>query len=250
VGTDTTAVLIDAGLSGKRTSEALASLGHELADVDGICLTHEHSDHTAGLRVLHNRHGIPLYANAGTIQGLQSKKTFKDLQWNVFTTGTGFSIGDIEFAPFSVPHDAYDPVGYIVSTETVRACIVTDMGRATALIRERISECDVLVIESNHDEQLLEASHRPWHLKQRIKGRQGHLSNSQAAVLAAEVCGSQLQHVFLAHLSSDCNEESLALRTMREALAQVERKHVRVSCTFANRPSEIWNSADVAHDNS
>jgi phosphoribosyl 1,2-cyclic phosphodiesterase len=239
VGSESTRILIDAGISGARTRERLSAVGIEMDSIDAICLTHEHDDHRSSLAVLHRRTGAQLYANSATIDALERGGKCRDLTWNVFTTGEPFSIGDVRMEPFSVPHDSYDPVGFIVTCGGVSAGIVTDMGMATGLIRERLRGCHALVLESNHDEQMLRDADRPWALKQRIAGRQGHLSNQQAATLLREIAGSHLQSVLLAHLSSECNRPHLADRAVRKALELAGCAHVSVSLTYADRPSAV-----------
>src|SRR5450759_4292772 len=239
-GSATTRILIDAGLSGRETARRLELIGASLPSIQGICLTHEHGDHTAGLAALHTRAGIPLYANAGTIEAVRKDDKLRNLKWQVFTTGADFAIGDLTITPFSVSHDAYEPVGFIVASDQVRVGIVTDIGVSTHLVRERLRCCQVLIIESNHDERLLTDAQRPWHLKQRIAGRQGHLSNQHAAELIAEIAGNDLNQVFLFHLSLDCNRPELALKPTCEALRHRGLDHVQVSLTYADQISEIW----------
>jgi len=247
VGTAQTGILIDAGISGRETERRLDQIGVSPDDLQGICVTHEHHDHIAAIHVLHKRHGIPVFANSGTLDGLRGNVKCRDLPWQVFTTGTAFTIGNLSIEPFSVPHDAYDPVGFIItrndeamdSQAPHRVGVVTDMGLATNLIRERLRPCDVLVLESNHDEALLQTANRPWSLKQRIRGRQGHLSNDQAAEIAIEAAGERLTHIFLAHLSRDCNAEYLAVETMRKKFERGGHTHIRVSCTYPDRISDI-----------
>jgi phosphoribosyl 1,2-cyclic phosphodiesterase len=241
VASETTAVLIDAGLSGRATGLRLAECGASVESIHAICVTHEHSDHTSGLAVLHRGGKVKLYANSGTIEGIDARVgNDKKLQWNIFSTGANFQIGDLSIDPFSVPHDAYDPVGFVIRCGEIRVGVVTDMGMVTGLIRERLRACNVLVIESNHDEQMLKDADRPWHLKQRISGRQGHLSNQHAAELLTEIAGPHLKAVFLAHLSSECNSPELALRTVSDALKNKGHLHVRVVVAPSDRVSDIW----------
>jgi phosphoribosyl 1,2-cyclic phosphodiesterase len=240
VGAARTRILIDAGLSGRETARRLELMGETLPSIQGICLTHEHGDHTTGLTTLHTRAGIPLYANAGTIEAVRKDNKLRNLKWQVFTTGADFSIGDLTITPFSVSHDAYEPVGFIAASDQVRVGIVTDIGVITHLVRERLRHCQVLIIESNHEERLLTDARRPWHLKQRIAGRQGHLSNRRAAELIAEIAGAELQQVFLFHLSLDCNRPELALKPTCEALHRRGLDQVRISLTYSDRISAIW----------
>ncbi|MDA0322159.1 MAG: MBL fold metallo-hydrolase [Verrucomicrobia bacterium] len=235
-----TRILIDAGLSAKETTVRLASIGVEPGSIQAICVSHEHSDHIAGLRVLHQRHGIPLYANSGTSDAVSSLPRNDCLGWKVFSTGAPFLVGDLRIEPFSVPHDAYEPVGFVISDLTDRVGIVTDMGTATELIRQRLRGCHGLVIETNYDDDLLRDSKRPWPLKQRIMGRQGHLSNQHAAEMIAEILSPQLRRVYLAHLSNDCNRPELAMKAMRDGLNGHAADHLQIVLTHADRPTELW----------
>lgn len=239
-GSAATRMLIDAGLSGRETVRRLEVIGVDPATLQAVCVTHEHGDHIAGLRALRTRFGLELYANSGTIDSIRTDDSARDLKWRVFATGFPFDIGDIRVEPFSVPHDACEPVGFILSAGGIRAGIVTDIGVVTHLVRERLRQCEVLVLESNHDEQLLRASPRPWQLKQRIAGRQGHLSNQTAADLIVEVAGERLTDVFLAHISAECNQPELALKTIRTVLCDKGLSRIRLRLTYPDRVSDVW----------
>ncbi|NCD32447.1 MAG: MBL fold metallo-hydrolase [Spartobacteria bacterium] len=243
ISSGSTHILIDVGLSGKETERRLALLDVDPKAINGICVTHEHSDHTKGIRVMNKRHGIPLYGNSGTIEN----SGYKELPWNVFATGSVFEIGDLTVESFSIPHDAYDPVGFIVTHGEARVGVATDIGMPTQLIRSKISHCDALVLECNHDLQLLEQSSRPWHLKQRIKGRQGHLSNQTAAKLLSEIACERLRHVFLAHISGECNLHDRAYSEVTGELHIAGHDHITVSLTYSNKISDQWifNAASV-----
>jgi phosphoribosyl 1,2-cyclic phosphodiesterase len=240
VGSKSTHVLVDAGTSCHQISRRLALMGLDLAGITGVCVTHEHSDHTGALPVLYRKHAIPLYGNAGTVDAISAmNRKAGHLQWNVFTTGQPFSIGDLNLTPFSVPHDSYDPVGFIVTDGHTRIGIATDIGAGTSLVRERLRNCHVLVIEANHDEDLLRDAPRPWSLKQRIGGRQGHISNKQAAELVLQLAGPDTSTIFLSHLSSQCNRPDLAMDTVTSILGAAGLAHIAVKLTYPDRPSEI-----------
>lgn len=243
VGTDTTRLLIDAGLSCRQIECRLGDLGVALADLSGVCVTHEHSDHTSALGLLQRRHGTPLFANAGTVEAIEGGTNGGDLAWNVFTTGQPFLVGDCIVTPFSVPHDSYNPVGFVVRSGELQVGIVTDAGMGTTLMRERLRGSQVIVVESNHDEQMLKDARRPWSLKQRIAGRQGHLSNRQAADLAADLVDGRMRAVFLCHLSSDCNRPDLATGAVQEALSRTEYAAVDIQLTYADKPSKVIDLA-------
>jgi phosphoribosyl 1,2-cyclic phosphodiesterase len=237
VGTESTGILVDAGLSGKETQRRVEAAGLSWTRLAAVLLTHEHGDHTAGLGVLHRRHKLALYANSGTIDNFAKDDDSESLQWNVFQTGAPFELGDLRVEPFSVPHDALDPVGFIFTCQSVKVGVVTDMGMATTLIRERLRHCRVLVVEANHDLHMLKNSGRPWSLIQRIQGRQGHLSNEALAVMLAEIGHPGMTDVFLAHLSRDCNDPALAEKHVRLALEKQGQSHIRIHLTYPDKPS-------------
>ena len=206
-----TAILVDAGLSSRQITQRLATIGRTVADLDAILLTHEHSDHTRGLTVLCRAHTIPVYANRLTAEAVTADPEISGttkISWRLFSTGHRFEVGDFTVESFSVPHDAYDPVGFAIRSGSCAVGVLTDLGHATKLVVERMRFMDVLVLESNHDVKLLqEDTARPWALKQRIMSRHGHLSNDAAASRRKFAAASS--GMFLAHLSRDCNRPGL-----------------------------------------
>ncbi len=240
IASEKTRLLIDAGLSARQIALRLEQLGVVPESINGICVSHEHGDHVAGLRVMQKRHGIPVYANAGTLNGIMRQPRANEISAQVFQTGAPFEIGDITIEPFSVPHDAYEPVGFRIQASDTCVGVVTDLGMGTALIREKLKGCRALVIESNHDEDLLREAPRPWALKQRIRSRQGHLSNIDAARLIADSATDALEHVYLAHLSSDCNTPETALRTVASQLRLDGLGHINLEVSRADRISNTW----------
>ncbi len=244
VSSGRTRILVDAGLSARNTANKLEQIGVAPRDIHAVCLTHEHGDHTVGLAALARQHGLPVYANAGTAEALANNGRTAALSWKIFTTGAPFEAGELRLEPFAVPHDAYEPVGFIVHGKTpdgqpARIGIVTDMGMPTELIRQRLRACHALVLEANHDETLLRNAVRPWSLKQRIAGRHGHLSNSQALQLLAEIAHPALRTVFLAHISADCNTPERALHCVREGLRTQGHGHIAVEPTFPRQISRL-----------
>lgn len=239
VESDRARFLIDAGLSARELDRRLTDIGRSLTDVLAVCVTHEHVDHVAGLGVLHRRTAAGLYTNGGTRDALEQNVKTRGLPWRIFTTGSAFDIEDVRVDPFPVPHDSFEPVGFILTCGNARAGIVTDMGMTTELIRARLRDCAALVLEFNHDEQMLRDSQRPWPLKQRIAGRHGHLSNHQAAETLAEIAGPNLRAVLLAHLSSECNRPELALRAADEALKRRSLEGIQLIMTFPDKKSEM-----------
>lgn len=231
----TTAILVDAGLSARETLRRMEKACLDPAKLRAICVSHEHTDHTTGIANLHKKQRLQLYANSDTARAVRGGA---DLEWNLFSDGSPFAIGDIEVLPFPLPHDAYAPVGFVLSCGGARVGIATDLGMPTQLARERLRGCQVVVLEANHDESLVHSSLRPWSLKQRILGRQGHLSNETAAALLADIAGDTLQQVFLAHLSRECNRLDLALHIVRTHLASAGLARIRVLATHPDRASE------------
>jgi len=244
VSSGATGLLIDAGFSGKETLRRFESVGIDPSAIHAILLTHEHGDHIGGLKALFRKLKADVYANAATIQGVERSIGENVIPWKVFSAGFSFQIGDIAVEPFTVCHDALDPVGFAISSGDTRIGVVTDIGMVTTVVREKLRNCQALIIEANHDERMLRDAARPWALKQRIAGRQGHLSNRNAAELVAECAGPGLTRVFLAHLSSECNEPGLAVRTVQEALEKKAHGHVRVVSTYQDRPAEAWPAED------
>ena len=223
-----TELLVDDGISYCLLKSSLAEIGRSPDRVAAVLFTHEHSDHCSGLRPFCRKHPeTALYATEGTASGVElSVNSGKckpcDMMWTVFESGCQpFEIGDLQITPFQIPHDASDPVGYVISDGVHRVAVATDIGIATELIRRRLSGCDAIVLEANHDVEMLRASSRPQSTIQRILGRHGHLSNEQSAELLAEVASPSLKAVFPAHISGECNTLDLAEAAMRSALKSV-----------------------------
>ncbi len=240
LGNNDTRLLIDAGVSCKVICERLAEIGVTPDDLNGICISHEHGDHHAGVAVFYRKFGIPVFGNAGTIEILGRMTKYAGIPWNVFTTGQFFRIGSLVVEPFPIPHDSFEPVGFIIRDDDTRIGICTDLGLATDVVRARLQGCDLIVLETNHDEELLLSSDRSWALKQRILGNKGHLSNRKAAALLCEVASDRLKTVFLAHLSRDCNRPHLAETTVRAELARAGFGHIALHLTYPDRVSTFW----------
>jgi phosphoribosyl 1,2-cyclic phosphodiesterase len=210
--TDNARVLVDAGFSVKRLAGMLEELGEKFENIDAIFLTHEHGDHAAAISGLARFPKIKVFANRATSQTLQSGLKHQ-VPWSIFETGHTFHFRDLEISSFAVPHDAQEPVGFIIAhgeddlfSARCSLAWLTDLGHAPQHVRERIKEVDVLVVEANHCPHMLEAdTRRPWSTKQRISGRHGHLSNEAARELLSSIVSPRWRHVFFAHLSRDCN---------------------------------------------
>ncbi len=219
VETDRVRVLLDAGLSARQVLTRLASLDLTPDDIDAVLLTHEHGDHARGLEVLCRRWDIPIYTNSLTADALRaSGQLTEHRHWRLFQTGRDFTIEDLAVQNFPVPHDAADPVGFVLNHETSALGLLTDLGQVTKLAFERIRHVTTLFIETNHDGPLLQQdTKRPWSVKQRILSRHGHLSNDAAATAVGELLasGDALERVVLGHLSRDCNRPELAIAAVR-----------------------------------
>ena len=216
---DDARILIDAGVSGSRIVHALETLGVTPGMIDGILITHEHSDHVQGACILSRKYDIPLYATRGTWaamagrMGKLSPSNIRDLR-----AFQDFYIGRASVMPFTIPHDAAEPVGYCVACGGRRVAVATDIGHVKGDWLEAVSGCDLVLLESNHDVNMLKAGRYPYELKRRILGNFGHLSNETAAGVAVKLAKSGVGHIVLGHLSGENNIPVLALRTVHDAL--------------------------------
>lgn len=231
--TGRTRILIDAGFTQRKLRQLLHEADESLEKIDAVFITHEHGDHVAGIDGLKKFPHIQVFANAATARAVQ-KKVEHPIAWKIFETGARFQFRDLEVESFHVPHDAQEPVGFTFSsgheadlfTPRRRIAWLTDLGHAPQHIHERIRDVDVVVVESNHCPRLLQAdTKRPWPTKQRISGRHGHLSNEAMSELLGAVASPRWRHVFLTHLSRDCNSEA----AIEAALAVLR---TRLTCQF------------------
>ncbi|MFZ4598736.1 MAG: MBL fold metallo-hydrolase [Terrimicrobiaceae bacterium] len=220
-------VMIDAGLSARRIQTLLMECDVPVEKLTGILLTHEHGDHTRGLKALATKNRIPVFATPLTAESLRRSGVVAE--WNLFSSGATFPLGGLDIHAFSVPHDAADPVGFVVRREGRGFAVLTDLGHATRQVIEAVRGVNGLLIETNHDETLLQQDvRRPWSVKQRILSRHGHLSNAAAAAIVEQVATESLRHIVLGHLSRDCNTPELALGAIGQKLAL--DSSVRVQC--------------------
>ena len=232
-----TKVLVDVGFSPRQIRQRLATIGRVPETLTGILVTHEHSDHVQGIAGIAGKLNIPIYCNRATKEEITFQNPGVKLDFRLFTTGDAFDVGNIRVETFSVPHDAQDPVGFILNTDSGRFGFVTDLGHVTKLVLDRIRSANVLVLEANHDVKMLQdCLRRPWSLKQRILSRHGHLSNIAAAEAAAEIMSADLHHLYLGHLSSDCNTPQLAFQVVQSRLQQIGATHVTLNLTQQNQP--------------
>jgi len=256
ISTETTTVLVDAGLSAREIVRRLAEVGVSHEKLDAIIVTHEHSDHVGGLRILMRSVNCPVYV---------SRKTEDSYYWTRKTNGNGenegikrrdalkdrtveiesdheFRIGDIDFDPFRVPHDAADNFGFVAKHEGVCIATLTDFGHITSLIKEKLRGCDAIMIESNHSRDMLRSCPvYTWDLKQRISSRTGHLSNEDLGEWLANDFDGSARHIILAHLSQRANEPHLALLMAKTALqmrSPLFQPETEISLSFHNRPTD------------
>ncbi len=232
LATDHCKILIDGGLSARQIVLRLEQCGVMPEQLDGVLLTHEHSDHVCGLEVLCRKLDLPIYANAQTAEVVRYDGALdRHRNWRIFRTGAEFEICDILVQTFPVPHDAVDPVGFVFHAGSSGLGFITDLGYATKMIVERLRQVHTLVIETNHDEKLLQNdTHRPWPVKQRIQSRHGHLSNNAAATVIEELLPGKIDRVVLGHLSRDCNAPTLALQTVRNSLNKSGKIEIELFC--------------------
>lgn len=239
--TDKTRILIDAGLSVKATAERLAELGVKLEEIQALLITHEHTDHIKSVAALSNRFGIPVFANSDTARGILEANGGELLPFKIFSTGESFTFADLDVHPFSVQHDTLDPVAFTIRTGNTKLGICTDLGCVTTLVRSHLKECDYLFVEANHQPSMVHASNRPMIYKQRVLSRQGHLSNEECADLIASVLHDKLKHIYLAHLSSECNHPDLALTIVRDKLKSLGM-NIDVSIALQDTLSQVVKS--------
>ncbi len=235
--TGDTRLLVDCGFSARQIKQRLATIDRIPDRLDGILITHEHTDHVAGLKHLAAKLGIPVYCNRHTSEEI-SRIHETAFDFRLFETGQSFEVGDVGVDTFSVPHDAIDPVGFLLHTPKGRIGVLTDLGHGTRLVADRVRTANVLLLETNHDVDLLrDCPHRPWHLKQRIMGRHGHLSNEGAAEFAETFLHADLHHIFCVHLSGECNTPELAHADIDAMLQRNGATHTQVTITQQTIPS-------------
>jgi phosphoribosyl 1,2-cyclic phosphodiesterase len=236
IETDEARILVDAGFSPRQIRQRLATISRVPENLTAILVTHEHSDHVQGLIGIAAKLNIPVYCNRATKEAFEFQLQTK-FNCNLFNTGASFEIGDLLVETFTIPHDAQDPVGFLLRTAAGNIGFVTDLGHMTKLVIERVRPANVLVLESNHDVKMLQdCVRRPWSLKQRILGRHGHLSNEAAAEAAAQIISAGLKHLYLAHLSRECNRPELAHYVMNERLQQIGAMHVQLQTAAQDVP--------------
>jgi phosphoribosyl 1,2-cyclic phosphodiesterase len=238
IETDDTSILIDAGLSCREISRRLGIVGVEVDRIDAVILTHEHSDHIKGAGPVSRKFDSTVYVNRSTLSRCYAlhKKTKVDATFN---TGDAFKINDITIETFAKSHDAADPIGLIVSSNGSRLGIITDVGISTQELEENLQGCTSIMVEFNHDLEMLENGPYPYHLKKRIRGSYGHLSNEQAGSLLKGLCHERLNNVVLAHLSEVNNTPEKALAQARASLLECNMMHIPVHVSYQDYPCPL-----------
>ncbi|PLX97462.1 MAG: MBL fold metallo-hydrolase [Desulfuromonas sp.] len=211
-------ILIDAGLSGREIERRLATLEISGEELDAILVTHEHHDHVGGVGPLARRYGLPVYIDRQTHAMLPNLGKIEKLHY--FDPGDRFSFRDLAISPFTTTHDAVNPVGFTIESDEGKIGFATDLGLPTRLVADQLQSCRVLVLEANHDEQMLQDGPYPWPLKQRISSRHGHLSNRDSLRLLEEIVWPGLEALFLAHLSEENNCPDLVRASFSKTLEQ------------------------------
>lgn len=235
LGTERTKILIDAGISCRLIQQRLEKIDVDISDIDAILVTHEHSDHIKAIQTLSSNYNIPIFANSDT-----AKAIYESIQecpkFKIFSTGETFEFGDLEIHPFSVQHDALDPVAFTIRYERLKMGFCTDLGFATSLVVKELLECDYLYVEANHQPSMVHSSARPDVYKKRVLGKQGHLSNEECADLIVKVLHTKLKHIYLAHLSEECNTPEIAIKIVQERL-KAQNEEIELSIAFQDEIS-------------
>lgn len=243
ISNESTHILVDAGLSGKKIEESMAAAGGDIRKIQAIVISHEHIDHTMGAGILSRRFNIPIYANQRTWEAMRNQlKMINPGCIRLFNTGQPFSIGDMEVRPFSTPHDAVEPVGFNFICDNKTVTIATDIGHMDKTLLSNLEGSDMILIESNHDVEMLKMGRYPWPLKQRILSDLGHLCNEMAGKVVAYLATRGTQKFLLGHLSAENNFPELAFQTVRNALHEksiVAGKDVYLGVAYRDRASEV-----------
>lgn len=234
-------ILIDAGLPGKHIEKALEAINKNPNDIDGIFVTHEHIDHVKGVGVLSRRYNIPIYANEFTWQGMKKNiGKIKEENINIISKHKNITIKDMDIFNYSISHDAVDPVGYAIYSGKSKACVATDLGYFSDEVRENTKDADVVLLESNHDVEMLKFGPYPYNLKRRILSNVGHLSNDDCGKAIVTMTENNCKNIILGHLSKTNNYPDLAYETvvgvLRENKIQLN-KDINISMAKRDMPS-------------
>ncbi len=229
-----TRILIDAGFSAKDTLARIEAAGLEPGGLDGILVTHEHSDHIKSVHTLSRKFGAPIYCTEGTFTAAIHGKAFYD--WQAVVPGRSFNIGRLCIHPISLPHDAADPLGFRIECDGKVLGHMTDFGYPSGLVRESLKGCDLLMVEANHDLDMLKNGPYPWYLKQRIAGRLGHLSNESFFEMLPDILHDGVRHLIIGHMSRTNNDPRLVTFQTKRLLRQMGLPHLPFAIAEQDRP--------------
>jgi phosphoribosyl 1,2-cyclic phosphodiesterase len=237
VATEKTRLLVDAGLSFRELEKRLASIGEQAGGIDAVLVTHEHSDHISGLARLTRRVGVPIYLTRLTAPAIEWENVTPQIE--PFQAGSSFAIGEIEVDSFTIPHDAVDPVGFILRVQGVKIGVVTDLGYIPDSIKFHLHGCQVLLLESNHDLEMLKVGPYPWAVKQRVMSRNGHLSNDVVGDYLCHEFDSSIATLILGHLSEHNNHPEIVRLVAQQA---IDRRGLETRLVIANQkqPTEVF----------
>jgi phosphoribosyl 1,2-cyclic phosphodiesterase len=245
-GTDHAGILIDAGISGKKVVAGLNGIDRKPEELDAILITHEHSDHIKGLGVLARKYGIPIYSAPGTIRWMLENHALGKVDESLFHeihADESFMIRDVEVHPFCVSHDAAEPLAYRLQSGDKAVAVATDLGYYDEYTVDHLKDLDAVLIESNHDINMLQVGTYPYYLKQRILGKRGHLSNENAGRLLGEILHDGMKSVLLGHLSKENNYEALAYETVCTEITMGDNpytaKDFRIQVAGRDMPSQL-----------
>ncbi len=239
VGTDRARVLFDAGLSCRQIQLRLAAVGEDFRSLDAVVVSHEHSDHVKGLEVLARKTGVRIYMTRLTAMAVAWKGAAPEI--SPFEAGREIAVGDLEISTFTVSHDAVDPVAFGVRRNGRKLSIVTDLGYLTDSVRYHVAASDLLVLESNHDLEMLKAGPYPWEVKQRVLSKSGHLSNAAACKFLATDWDRRSRRIVLAHLSGNNNNPAIAEMDAREALSSAGARATEVCVATQHAPTPAFD---------
>ncbi len=229
-------ILLDAGFSCRQILKRIEDCGIDTASIEAILISHEHDDHVKGVRLLSRKLRAPIFCNRAAAGEVRNRGVEGRGIINIFSVGSPFVCGEFRITPFSVPHDARDTVGFRIDAGGSRIGVATDLGYATQAVKHYLGECDLLVVESNHDPLMLRNSGRPWPLKQRINGRHGHLSNEDCMRMLGSVLASRTRRVIFAHASEECNSYSLVEEQAAGCMERLKRTDVQTMVARQNAP--------------
>ena len=229
-----TTLLTDCGMSGKKLSESLNSIGIPIESISGVLVTHEHTDHVKGIGVIARRYGFKIYASDGTLSSITDSK-INDHQLISIAADKDFEIGTIGIKPFSIPHDAADPIGFSYFADDKKISLATDIGEVSNYIYDNIKGSSTVLLESNHDVEMLRCGSYPYLLKKRFLSDHGHLSNESAAKTAVKLVESGTEHLLLGHLSIENNMPDIAYMTTINALKESSADEANIDLKIADR---------------